>query len=105
MKERKYYHFFYEQHEIHTFFSMISEGDSILWLGSRGNGIVRFNRQTEEYQVISLKSLVHKAVDDVLCMYRFPDGQMYVGTTSGLVSLTFKDSTIEAGYIGREQDC
>ncbi len=103
VKERKYYHFFYEQHEIHTFFSMISEGDSILWLGSRGNGIVRFNRQTEEYQVISLKSLVHKAVDDVLCMYRFPDGQMYVGTTSGLVSLTFKDSKIEAGYIGREQ--
>lgn len=103
IKERKNYHFFYEQHEIHTFFSMIPEGDSILWLGSRGSGLVRFNRQTEEYQVISLKSLVNKAVDDILCMYRFPDGQMYIGTTSGLVCLTFKGSKIEAGYIGREQ--
>ena len=53
--------------------------------------------------MISLKSLLHKAVDDVLCMYRFPDGRMYIGTTSGLVCLTFKGSKIEAGYIGREQ--
>ena len=47
IKERKDYHFFYEQNEIHTFFSMIPEGDSILWLGSRGSGLVRFNSQTE----------------------------------------------------------
>lgn len=103
VKKQKHYHFFYEQQEIHTFFSMVSEGDSILWLGSRGSGIVRFNKQTEEYQVISLKSLLHKAVDDVLCMYRFPNGQMYIGTTSGLVCLTFNGSKIEAEYIGREQ--
>lgn len=104
VKGQKQYHFFYERHEIKNFFTMVSEGDSILWLGSRDKGnIVRFNKRTEEYQVVSLKSLSDKAVDDILCMYRFPDGKIYVGTTSGLVCLTFEGSKIEAQYKGREQ--
>lgn len=103
VKEQKRYHFYYEQRDIAVFFSMLSEGDSILWLGSREKGIIRFDTKTEEYQVISLKSLLNKAVDDVLCMYRFSDEQLYVGTTSGLVSLTFKGNKINAEYVGREQ--
>ena len=104
IKGQKQYHFYYEQRDISTFFAMVAEGDSILWLGSREKGgIVRFNKHTEEYRVISLKSLADKAADDVLCMYRFPDGRIYVGTTSGLVCLTFENNRIEAEYIGREQ--
>ena len=82
---------------------MLAEGDSILWLGSREKGLIRFDKQTEEYKVISLKEILHKSVDDVLSLHRAKDGRMYVGTTSGLVCLTFNKEQISASYIGREQ--
>lgn len=103
VRQQKCYHFFHEQQEITMFYPMLAEGDSILWLGSREKGLVRFDKRTEEYRVISLKEMLHKSVDDVLSLYRAHDGKMYVGTTSGLVSLTFHGKRIEAAYIGREQ--
>lgn len=103
VKSQKRYHFFYEQQDVSRFFSMISEGDSLLWLGSREKGLVRFNRKTEEYQVISLNEMLHKSVDDILCLHRHRDGQLYVGTTSGLVCVTFQGKRMTADYIGREQ--
>lgn len=65
--------------------------------------LIRFDKQTEEYKVISLKEILHKSVDDVLSLHRAKDGRMYVGTTSGLVCLTFNKEQISASYIGREQ--
>ncbi len=103
IKKQKIYHFFYEQQEITMFYPMLAEGDSILWLGSREKGLIRFDKRTEEYQVISLKEMLHKSVDDVLSLYRASDGRMYVGTTSGLVCLAFRGKKINASYIGREQ--
>lgn len=103
VRKQKRYHFFHEQQEITMFYPMLAEGDSILWLGSREKGLVRFDKRTEEYRVISLKELLRKSVDDVLSLYRAHDGKMYVGTTSGLVCLTFQGKKINATYIGREQ--
>ena len=103
LKSQKRYHFFYEQKEITMFYPMLAEGDSILWLGSREKGLIRFDKQTEEYKVISLKEILHKSVDDVLSLHRAKDGRMYVGTTSGLVCLDFDKKPISATYIGREQ--
>lgn len=103
VKHQKRYRFFHEQQEVTMFYPMLAEGDSILWLGSREKGLVRFDKRTEEYRVISLKELLRKSVDDVLSLYRAHDGKIYVGTTSGLVCLTFRDKKIEATYIGREQ--
>ena len=76
---------------------MVPQGDSLLWLGSRQKGLIRFDRKTEEYQIYSLNEILHKSVDDILCL------QLYVGTTSGLVRVTFKERKLEADYIGREQ--
>lgn len=103
VRQQKRYRFFHEQQEITTFYPMLADGDSILWLGSREKGLVRFDKRTEEYRVISLKEMLHKSVDDVLSLYRAHDGKMYVGTTSGLVCLIFHGKKIEAAYIGREQ--
>ena len=103
IRHQKRYRFFHEQQEITMFYPMLAEGDSILWLGSREKGLVRFDKRTEEYQVISLKEMLRKSVDDILSLYRTQDGKMYVGTTSGLVCLTFHGKKIEATYIGREQ--
>ena len=57
------------------FYPMLAEGDSILWLGSREKGLVRFDKRTEEYQVISLKEKLRKSVDDILSLYRTEDGK------------------------------
>lgn len=103
VRKQKRYHFFYEQREITMFYPMLADGDSILWLGSREKGLVRFDKRTEEYQVISLKEMLHKSVDDILSLHRAADGRMYVGTTSGLVCLAFHGKNIDASYIGREQ--
>lgn len=103
IRHQKRYHFYHEQQEITMFYPMLAEGDSILWLGSREKGLVRFDKRTEEYRVISLKEMLHKSVDDILSLYRTQDGRMYVGTTSGLVCLIFHGKRIEANYIGREQ--
>ena len=102
LKSQKSYHFFHGQREITMFYPMLAEGDSILWLGSREKGLVRFDKRTEEYKVISLKEMLQKSVDDVLSLYRTKEGLLYVGTTSGLVCLNFNGKQMEATYIGRE---
>ena len=102
MKSWKRYRFFYEQQELTLFYSMVAQGDSLLWLGSRQKGLVRFNRKTEEYQIFSLNEMLHKSVDDILCLHWHGE-QLYVGTTSGLVRVTFRGGKLEADYIGREQ--
>ena len=61
--------------------------------GVERKGLVRFDKRTEEYRVISLKEMLHKSVDDVLSLYRAHDGKMYVGTTSriGMSHLSWKE--------------
>lgn len=102
IKSCKPYRFFYEQQELNLFYSMVPQGDSLLWLGSRQRGLVRFNRKTEEYQIFSLNEMLHKSVDDILCLHWYKD-QLYVGTTSGLVRVSFQGRRLKADYIGREQ--
>lgn len=102
IKSWKKYSFFHEQKEINLFYGMVAQGDSLLWLGSRQKGLVCFNRKTEEYQIFSLNEMLHKSVDDILCLHWHGE-QLYVGTTSGLVCITFEGRRLEAKYIGREQ--
>lgn len=104
VKRQEQYHFFHGQQEIRTFFAMVPEGDSILWLGSRESGLIRFSTVTGEYSVISLSEKLNRTVDDVLSICRTGNGDMFVGTTAGLVSLRFGDEGV-AGvrYTGREQ--
>lgn len=97
-------HFFSRQKELIEFSSILSQGDSILWIGSRGQGLVRFSLDTEEYQVYSLSERLGKAVDDILCLCRYSEDSFFIGTTTGLVLFKqLEDSSFEACYIGREQ--
>lgn len=103
VKSQRRYRFFYKQSEITMFYPMLAEGDSIFWLGSREKGLVRFDRRTESYEIISLRERLHKSVDDILSLYRTTDGLLYVGTTSGLVCLDFSERPLKCSYIGKEQ--
>ena len=103
VKSQQRYRFFYRQSEITMFYPMLAEGDSVFWLGSREKGLVRFDRRTGSYEVLSLRERLHKSVDDILSLYRTSDGLLYVGTTSGLVCLDFSEKPLKCTYIGREQ--
>lgn len=88
---------------IYDFFPMSVEGDSVMWLGSRGMGLVRFNFQTESYKIYLLGGKDKFSVNDVLSICL--DGKkLYLGTVSGLVQLEI-DSQGNAitSYIGKEQ--
>lgn len=102
IKSLKHYKFYYEQQELNLYYSMVPQGDSLLWLGSQQRGLVRFNRKTEEYQVFSLSEMLYKSVDDVLCLH-WRRGELWVGTTAGLVRVTFKENRLETVHIGRKQ--
>lgn len=103
VRNRKF-RFYYHQRELLGFSSMVAQGDSVLWLGSRGQGLVRFSMKTGEYQVYSLYKILGKAVDDVLCMYPYDENRFFVGTIAGLVSIEMMENgNFHAEYIGREQ--
>jgi ligand-binding sensor domain-containing protein len=70
--------------EIKDFYPLLSEGN-ILWLGSRGMGLVKFNMKTKRYKVYSLGE---SSSNDILSLYK-KQNRLYVGTVSGLLILTF----------------
>lgn len=73
---------------IRDFYPMVVEGNSILWLGSRGNGLVKFYFHKGTYRIYHLGDDPTSAQNDILSLYR--DGQtIYAGTIAGLVTLTF----------------
>jgi signal transduction histidine kinase/DNA-binding response OmpR family regulator/ligand-binding sensor domain-containing protein len=71
-------------------FSLYEEKDSIIWIGMRGNGLIRFNTQTECYQIVSFEDKGIAPVNDILCIHRDKAGIFWLGTNYGLVRLRMK---------------
>jgi signal transduction histidine kinase/DNA-binding response OmpR family regulator/ligand-binding sensor domain-containing protein len=66
-------------------YSLCPENDSILWIGIRGNGVVRFNRVTENYRLISFDERGIAPMNDVLCIHRDRNNVLWFGTSYGLI--------------------
>lgn len=91
------------QKEINDFFPMLVEGDSVMWLGSRGMGLVKFNFKTEKHKVYLLGNKEKFSINDILSIYR-KDNVFYLGTVSGLARLTFdKKGNPVVACMGKEQ--
>lgn len=91
------------QKEINDFFPMLVEGDSVMWLGSRGMGLVKFNFKTEKHKVYLLGNKEKFSINDILSIYR-KGNVFYLGTVSGLVRLTFdKEGNPVVFCMGKEQ--
>lgn len=102
-KKTKQYIFNDGKKNINDFFPMLVEGDSVIWLGSRGMGLVKFNIQTLKHRVFLLGNKDKFAINDILSIYR-KQNTFYLGTVSGLVRLTFNASgTPKVFCIGKEQ--
>lgn len=87
-----------------VFFSMANQGDSILWLGDRGKGLVRYNMKNDTYKFISLQQKLNRPVNDILSFCQYDENKFYIGTSIGVVSMKYeKDSVYSVNYIGQEQ--
>ena len=70
------------------FYSMIYNGGSVLFLGSRGGyGVSRFNINDST----STSVLTNVAIGDVISLYIDEDSTLYVGTSSGLIQVSGDD--------------
>ena len=99
--DRKY-NFYFEGRSVDSFYAMKAAGDTVLYAGSRGDGLIRLDLKTDEYSVISMRYLYNEAIDDILCLCPASDGSLYVGTVSGLLRLHNADNVILAEHIGRK---
>lgn len=86
-----------------NFFPMNVEGDSVLWLGSIGYGLVRFNMRTEAYRIYPIGGNHSVTLNDILSIHR-KDSVFYLGTVSGLVKWRPGDDfRVKKAVLGREQ--
>lgn len=78
------------------FNSVYQENDSILWLGARMNGAIRFNMLTEKYTVIHFDKEKIEQLNDVLSICKDRKGNMWFGTNFGLVRLiNYNNNTVD----------
>ena len=94
--------------KVNDFFPMVAEGDSVLWLGSRGMGLVRYSLERNDYDVFHIGYEEFPTINDILCIHKKGD-DFYLGTVSGLVRARFDEKgmgnfTCVARYKGMLND-
>jgi len=87
-------------------YSIIRDDAAHLWIATRGGGLNRFNRQTEQFQNFRFSSNSSNFIssDDILCLYKDTKGTLWAGTSMGLNKLIRfeKGSPIFTRYTERE---
>jgi len=73
-------------------YSIYPENDSIIWIGMRGNGVIRLNSCTEDYAFISFDKNGIAPMSDILCIYQDQNKDMWLGTSYGLTKLDFSSN-------------
>ncbi|MDR1718664.1 MAG: response regulator [Dysgonamonadaceae bacterium] len=66
-------------------FALKMENDSILWIGMRGNGLIRFNTQTEGYRLFTFDENGIAPMNDILCIHQDRNKCLWLGTSYGLI--------------------
>jgi signal transduction histidine kinase/DNA-binding response OmpR family regulator/ligand-binding sensor domain-containing protein len=66
-------------------FSLYNENDSIIWAGVRGNGVIRFNVQTKDYNLITFDKNGVAPANDILCIYQDKNKTFWFGSSYGII--------------------
>jgi signal transduction histidine kinase/DNA-binding response OmpR family regulator len=73
---------------------LMEESDSTLLVGTRGGyGVIRFNINTEDYQLLKTDNL-NIALGDILSISRGHQGTLYCGASSGLMVIPGDESAV-----------
>ena len=82
-----------------------SVDQDVLWLGTRGGGVVKFDSGKERFESIPNYSDLSKEINmDVLSMIRGTDGSLWVGTSYGLNRLMTEEGQIRYTSFPGEDD-
>ena len=85
------------KNKVDDFFSMTVEGDSVIWLGSRGMGLVRFSLSTQSSVLYHLGAEEFTPINDILSIYQ-KGKTFYLGTVSGLVCVRLDEHNMGSIY-------
>ncbi len=82
-----------------------SDDQDLLWLGTRGGGVVKFDSGKEQFESIPHYSDLSKEINmDVLSMVRSTDGGLWVGTSYGLNRLMTEEGQLRYSGFPGEND-
>jgi signal transduction histidine kinase/CheY-like chemotaxis protein len=84
-------------------YALYAENDSILWVGMRGNGLVRYNTQSGNYRIFPFATTNNRLVS-VLCIYRDAEETFWLGSNYGLLKFTYYPDNTFVYKIYNEQD-
>ncbi|MDR1683533.1 MAG: response regulator [Candidatus Symbiothrix sp.] len=77
-------------------FDLYPENDSILWIGMRGNGLIRFNMQTADFRLITFDKKSIAPLNDILCIHQDKNKTFWLGTSYGLIRFVmYPDGTYD----------
>lgn len=65
-------------------YSLYPENDSVIWIGIRGNGIIRFNSMTGNYRIFGFDERGIAPMNDILCIHRDRYKRFWLGSSYGL---------------------
>ena len=87
-------------------YSIIKDGGNHLWIGTRGGGVNRFNKNSRNFEVFKLSgdNPNFYGNDDVLCLFDDHKGNLWAGTSMGLNRLTWKSGQKPVIVHFNEQD-
>jgi signal transduction histidine kinase/AraC-like DNA-binding protein len=95
----KRYAFEKDEMSYNFFFAACRENDSIIWFGNRGYGLRRLNVNSETFVRVSLPRNDIHTVNDILNINRDSRGNIWVGTSFGILKLTgYNPETNEATF-------
>lgn len=75
------------------FHSMFYDGESTLYIGSRGGyGVAKYNIRDKQYEFLQMKNAENSAIGDILCVYQSQDSNFYIGASSGMTRIQFQEN-------------
>lgn len=74
------------------FFTACQENDSIVWFGNRGYGLRRLNLRSETFDKVKFHKKDIRTINDILSMYKDRKGNVWVGTSFGVLKLQGYDT-------------
>lgn len=72
---------------VNDLFSVRNDGKGFLWIGSRGDGVIRFNMKSHRYSIITSGQKFNSPTDDILSVHKSMHSHFYFGSCAGLLRL------------------
>jgi signal transduction histidine kinase/ligand-binding sensor domain-containing protein/AraC-like DNA-binding protein len=100
IKSVKRFTFEKDEMSYNFFFTACRENDSILWFGNRGSGLKRLHVDSETFAAVKFPGNGIHTINDVLNINCDGKGNLWVGTSFGIVKLTgYHPETNETSFV------